>query len=73
MPLPFSCIKCGGIMEEGFIVDNDRYPQVSKWVIGVPSMRLFGTVKADRQDQFRVRTFACMNCGYLESYLALEE
>lgn len=62
------CPKCGGAMEEGFILDagllGTPVSQQQKWVKGKgKGLSIFGinegiSVKADR----------CKNCGYLENY-----
>ena len=73
MPDPTSCAKCGNVIKEGFILDVQHSSlSVSEWVMGAPVWGLFGFLRAGRQNRFRTRTFACMSCGYLESYLALE-
>ena len=74
MPDPTSCAKCGNAVKEGFVLDvSYRSFHVSEWVMGAPVWNMFGLLKADRRNRLRTRTFACMSCGYLESYLALKE
>ncbi len=61
-------------MEEGFILDaSDSGFRVSEWMMGAPVRKLFGLLETDKRNRLPVRTFACMSCGYLESYLALKE
>jgi hypothetical protein len=68
---PPKCSKCGGEMEEGFIVDYyyNNSKDISTWVAGKPEHGLFGTIKTAFKQQQYIRTFACMECGYLESYI----
>lgn len=74
MPDPTSCAKCGSVIKEGFTLDiSDKGFHISEWMMGAPVWGLFGSLKADRRNRLRTRTFACMSCGYLESYLAFEE
>ena len=56
-------------MEEGFIVDH-TYGQMrpSDWVEGEPVKSFWTHTKIKDKDQFRVRTFRCVRCGFLESY-----
>ncbi len=57
-------------MEEGFMVDyNYGSDDVSKWVAGKPEYNLFGKVKTVFKNPQYIRTFACLDCGYLESYI----
>ena len=69
-----NCVKCEGFMEEGFIVDRGHYDstRVETWVEGKPVKSFWTGIKVSDRQQFKVRTFRCANCGYLESY-AVEE
>lgn len=69
-----NCVKCEGLMEEGFIVDRGdyEYKTVNTWVEGKPVKSFWSGIKVDDKQQIKVRTFRCANCGYLESY-AVEE
>lgn len=69
-----NCIKCEGLMEEGFILDHgdsDRR-NVTTWVEGEPVKSFWMGIKIKQKQQFLVKTFRCANCGFLESY-AVEE
>jgi len=56
-------------MEAGFIVDHAYGSNdVSVWVPGEPEFGLMGNLKLPTP-QYRIRTFACVECGYLESYI----
>lgn len=69
-----NCLKCGGEMEEGFIVDRGHYemPRPSDWVEGAPVKSFWSGTKIKNKRKYQVKAFRCVNCGYLESY-AVEE
>ncbi|HXO40308.1 MAG TPA: PF20097 family protein [Thermoanaerobaculia bacterium] len=64
-----TCPRCNGDMEEGFVVDLGAYNTVfpSQWVQGQPEKSLLGTKIAGKV-RFRIATYRCRRCGYLESY-----
>jgi hypothetical protein len=69
IPAPL-CSKCGGKMEDGFILDKDHSgASISNWVAGKPEYSLFGQVKAPNAKQNEIHTFACLDCGYFDSYI----
>jgi predicted nucleic-acid-binding Zn-ribbon protein len=55
------CLKCGGVMEEGFVKSEGGYVGNQKW--GTES-NWRGNMKEGKD----VITHRCKNCGYLESY-----
>jgi hypothetical protein len=56
-------------MEEGFILEDGRIgPSADSWIAGKPQFGFFG---AAGMDQHKIVTFACVQCGYLESYIRL--
>ena len=65
-----SCTKCGGRMEQGFLLDerDGNMKDVTDWVEGAPEKGWFGTVKVRGKRRLAVETHRCMRCGYLESY-----
>jgi hypothetical protein len=69
VPAP-ACCKCGSQMEEGFVVDRGYDSNaVSTWVAGKPEFGFFGSLKFSAKPQQDIHTFACVACGYLESYI----
>ncbi|HWW01559.1 MAG TPA: hypothetical protein VNZ64_17810 [Candidatus Acidoferrum sp.] len=63
------CPKCGELMEQGFTVGrSDNAASVVHWFEGVPEYGFFGGIKATKKRQFRLQTFRCSKCGFLESY-----
>ncbi len=65
-----TCAKCGGEMQEGFILDTSRGPVlVSRWIQGSPETSAWtGGVKVGGRECRSVTTYRCAACGYLESY-----
>jgi hypothetical protein len=70
IPIPApACSKCGGQMEEGFILDDGRNgASVTSWIAGKPEFGFFGVKSADKINH-QIVSFACVECGYLESYI----
>ncbi|MFA9201699.1 MAG: hypothetical protein ACEQR8_11070 [Cypionkella sp.] len=63
------CSKCGGAMEEGFVVDQGHGTvAVSTWQGGEPRRSFWTGVKQDKAAQRAIASFRCRRCGYLESY-----
>lgn len=69
MNAPEKCPKCGGRMEEGFVLDQSHAARlVSCWVEGTPEMTFFGNAKIFDRTKRDIRSFRCVACGFLESY-----
>lgn len=68
------CIRCEGVMEEGFILDHGHYnaKMVNTWVEGEPVKSFWSGIKTSDKQRFAIKTFRCTECGYLENY-ATEE
>lgn len=63
------CVKCGGEMEGGFILDNTYGARLqSEWVEGAPERSRWTGVKLTGKELLPILTFRCARCGYLESY-----
>jgi hypothetical protein len=64
------CPKCGDPMDRGFIPDEYRdRNEVTVWVQGLPERSPeTGTVILSGTRMWRVVTYRCAGCGYLESY-----
>lgn len=71
--MPQLCSKCGGRMEQGFILDRGaaeftlRGRYVSKWARGAP-LKSFLFKTWVPWDALPIGAFRCASCGYLESY-----
>jgi len=65
-----TCPKCGDPMDRGFIPDEYRdRNEVTVWVQGQPERSLeTGMFVLSGTRMWRVVTFRCIGCGYLESF-----
>lgn len=64
-----ACVKCGGEMRQGFVVEVARsraYPNT--WIEGAPEEHYLRGLKMKGRDTYPISTFRCPACGYLESY-----
>jgi len=65
-----TCGKCGGQMEEGFIPDRSySSTDIGAWYAGKPQFGIMGSVKTAASWPHKIRTYACLQCGFLESYI----
>jgi hypothetical protein len=56
-------------MKEGFVVDETSANiSVQTWVAGKPERDFLGTVKVIKKETYRIHTFRCQNCRFLEQY-----
>ncbi|HWS86956.1 MAG TPA: hypothetical protein VN282_08320 [Pyrinomonadaceae bacterium] len=64
------CAGCGGVMEEGFVLDRGSYdfPAEQKWVEGVPQRSFWMGLDIDDKRVYKVMSYRCERCGRLESY-----
>ncbi len=63
------CPKCAGDMSNGFIVDSTYGAnKVSTWHEGEPERSFFLNTKTHKSKMLKVKTFRCVECGFLESY-----
>lgn len=61
-----SCPKCGGVFENGFLLDRSRSAvHVTTWVQGSPKVDGSGV---NEEPSSPVVTKRCKACGYLESF-----
>jgi hypothetical protein len=57
-------------MEEGFIPDNGYLSiTVAEWYPGKPKYEILGSVKTNSSYGYKIKTYACRQCGFLESYI----
>ncbi len=64
-----ACVKCGGEMDEGFILDNTYGARLqSEWIEGEPERSRWVGIKVKGKEQLPVVSFRCSRCGFLESY-----
>lgn len=64
-----NCPKCQSEMEVGFIADHTQSAKLpGDWVEGEPVKSFWSGTKISGKKQYRVVTYRCVRCGYLESY-----
>lgn len=70
MSAPSQCLRCKGAMSLGIVVDHGHYNVggVQEWVEGPPERSIWTGLKTKGKESFKVLTYRCDNCGYLESY-----
>ena len=64
------CIKCGGTLTEGFLLDRGHYNGKMKqiWVEGEPEESFWSGIKTTDKAAYYVQAFRCENCKFLEFY-----
>jgi hypothetical protein len=56
-------------MKEGFVVDQTGANiSVGTWVAGKPEISIFGSPKVIEKETYRIHTFRCQDCRFLEYY-----
>jgi len=76
MDKPPKCPKCGGLMDEGYLIErgHGNRQSVTTWVGGAPDWGgtvlglKVGPLRTGERPNLAVSTFRCATCGYLESY-----
>jgi hypothetical protein len=63
-----TCPKCSEVMEDGYIADFGHLTEQSTWVEGKPEKGFMIGLRVSDRTTYKVRTFGCPKCGYLESY-----
>ena len=63
------CPKCDQEMEDGFLMDlgHGDMGHVGSWVKGKPEYGWF-YMKLFAKDRRAIKSYRCINCGYLENY-----
>ena len=64
-----SCPKCGGRMEQGFILElkDGNRKAITEWVEGLAEKAWYG-LKTRGKRRLAIETWRCGRCAYLESY-----
>jgi predicted nucleic-acid-binding Zn-ribbon protein len=73
----FTCPKCDGKMEQGWILDEGYSSRFqTAWVEGEPQSSIFGFLtggKTPRGKTVRsIESYRCTQCGYVELYAVKE-
>lgn len=74
MPGSKECVRCGGVMEQGFLMDRGTHSvaRVAQWVEGEPEMGFWFGLNTKGREAYPVTSRRCTRCGWLEMY-ALSE
>ncbi len=66
------CLRCGGTMIEGFVVDQAHggAATVPTWVEGAPERSVWTGVKLGGKAKLDIAAWRCRGCGLLEQYAA---
>lgn len=70
MAMTISCLRCHGTMEEGYLLEITRVAAEQQlWVKGapMPSGGWGAGLETSGTARYKVATWRCANCGYLES------
>ena len=67
----YTCPKCQGEMQQGFMLDNNQGIGQAKWTPGRPQKSWLTGLKPPEQP-IPVGTYRCEVCGFLESYASDE-
>jgi Domain of unknown function (DUF6487) len=67
---PTKCVKCGGDMAEGFILDRIMHgvAAVATWQADKPERSFWTGIKFQGKEQREITVYRCEECGFLESY-----
>lgn len=67
-----TCLRCGGEMEEGFLLDETNGGfRATQWVGEAPVKSVWTGVKTRGRRKLPVKAFRCVGCGAVDLY-ALE-
>ena len=63
------CRLCQAPMQAGFLADQTYGGTLQEhWVEGPPRQSIWGSLKMGGTTRYKVITFRCTACGYLESF-----
>ena len=67
------CPRCKSRMEEGYVVDHGHGNSLmeQKWIEGPPETSFWSGLQTKDRELFKVSTYRCEQCGYLESYATM--
>jgi len=64
-----NCSKCGGTLEQGFVIDSTYGANlVSRWAPGAPQRSFWVGTKKPEHMLVPIGAFRCSSCGFLEHY-----
>ena len=63
------CLRCGGVMEEGFLPEFTGHGSCeTPWVEGRPQRSFWSGLKVNDRRRLKTFTYRCTQCGRLESF-----
>ena len=71
MPDPWhkTCLRCGGEMEEGFLLEvTDSGKKTTKWVEGAPERSVWVGLKTGQRRVLPLKSYRCAACGFVDLY-----
>ena len=65
-----NCLRCQARMQAGFLLDDvdSGSHKEQEWVGGRPKPSWWGGLDLKDRERYKVTTYRCPECGYLESY-----
>ncbi|NYT40224.1 hypothetical protein HZY97_05615 [Sphingomonas sp. R-74633] len=68
MHTPSDCPKCGSQFTEGYIADHAFLGTTVSTFVGGQPAGLLADIARGGAERYRIQTWRCDGCGYLESY-----
>jgi predicted nucleic-acid-binding Zn-ribbon protein len=67
------CPKCSAEMESGFLLARGtNFYRPAEWFEGEPEVNWAGGLKLRDKRRFRIESWRCRRCGFLEQYARQE-
>jgi len=64
-----TCLRCGGELEEGFLLDETQGGySTTQWVEGPPDKSVWMGLKLRRRRRLPLQAYRCVGCGALDLY-----
>jgi hypothetical protein len=75
MDMSYRCSKCNSDMEEGFLLEKGDAGVLSlqTWASGKPVKSWISGINLKDKTIYDVKTFRCIECGYLDSYALVKQ
>jgi hypothetical protein len=68
-----TCVRCGGSLDEGFLLDHTSGGYwTAHWVGGTPERSLWTGLNVKDRPKHPVTAYRCADCGRLELYTPCE-
>jgi hypothetical protein len=64
-----TCLRCGGELEEGFLLDETHGTyKTTRWVEGAPERSVWTGLKLGKRRTLPLTVYRCTGCGALDLY-----